>query len=222
MTDERTEADALAQVLTVSVGGEAVELRTLTIDESDAWLRRLTGAVDIALPDAEGDADTLARMLALPAQAALDLVAAYDKDGVLGDTEALRTRMTKRELHEALEAMADAEDPFGEGAARLAAEVFGAPSRFLAAMTQLVLDGLASPTAPSPNGASTPGASTGQGTAAPPGAASASSSVGPTATSGNGRKRRAARSDRGRGEGGLRRGARRRRPLVGPSEALVA
>lgn len=69
--------------------------------------------------------------------------------------------MTKRELHDTLEAMADAEDPFGEGAARLAAEVFGAPSRFLAAMTSLVLDGLASPMGPSPSGASTPGATSG-------------------------------------------------------------
>jgi hypothetical protein len=190
MTEERTEAEALAQVLTLSVGGEPVALRTLTIDESDAWLRRLTGAVDVELPDAEGDADTLARMLALPAQAALELVAAYDVDGVLGDPESLRTRMTKRELHAALEAMADAEDPFGEGAARLAAEVFGAPSRFLAAMTQLVIDGLASPTVPSPSGASTPGVSTGPATSDPAGAASASSSAGRTATSGNGSKRR--------------------------------
>ena len=85
MAEERTEAEALAQVLTISVGGEPVALRTLTIDESDAWLRRLTGAVDVELAEAEGDADTLARMLALPAQAALDLVAAYDVDGVLGD-----------------------------------------------------------------------------------------------------------------------------------------
>ena len=190
MSEERTEAEALRQVLTVSVGGEPVALRTLTIDESDAWLRRLTGAVDVELGEAEGDADTLARMLALPAQAALDLVAAYDIDGVLGDTDSLRTRMTKRELHSALEAMADAEDPFGEGAARLAAEVFGAPSRFLAAMTSLVLDGLASPTVSPPSGVSTPGASTGTGTSDPPGAASASSSAGRTATSGSGRKRR--------------------------------
>jgi hypothetical protein len=190
MPDVRTEAEALAQVLNVSVGGEPVALRTLTIDESDAWLRRLTGAVDVELPDAEGDADTLARMLALPATAALELVAAYDVDGVLGEPASLRTRMTKRELHDALEAMADAEDPFGEGAARLAAEVFGAPSRFLAAMTSLVIDGLASPTDGSPSGASMPGASTGHRTSDPVGAASASSSAGPTATSGNGRKRR--------------------------------
>lgn len=190
MTDVRTEAEALAQALTISVGGEPVALRTLTIDESDAWLRRLTGAVDVELGDAEGDADTLARLLALPARAALDLVAAYDVDGILGDVDSLRTRMTKRELHAALEAMADAEDPFGEGAARLAAEVFGAPSRFLAAMTSLVLDGLASPTDGSPSGASTRGASTGHRTSDPAGAASASSSAGRTATSGNGRKRR--------------------------------
>jgi hypothetical protein len=185
---ERTEAEALAQVLTISVGGEPVTLRTLTIDESDAWLRRLTGAVDVELGEAEGDADTLARMLALPATAALDLVAAYDVDSVLGEPASLRARMTKRELHGALEAMADAEDPFGEGAARLAAEVFGAPSRFLATMTSLVLDGLT--TAPSPSGASTPGASTGQPTSDPAGAASASWSAGRTGTSGNGPKRR--------------------------------
>jgi hypothetical protein len=188
MAEERTEADALRQVLQVSVGGEPVELRTLTIDESDAWLRRLTGAVDVELPEAEGDADTLARLLSLPARAALELVAAYDVEGVLGDAEVLRSRMTKRELHAALEAMAGAEDPFGEGAARLAAEVCGAPSRFLATMTSLVIDGLA--TAPSPSGASTPGASTGQRTSDPAGAVSASLSSGRTATNGRAPKRR--------------------------------
>ena len=190
MADERTEADALRQVLRLTVGGEPVELRTLTIDESDAWLRRLTGAVDVELPETEGDADTLAQLLSLPARAALELVTAYDVDGVLGDAESLRTRMTKRELHAALEAMAGAEDPFGEGAARLADEVCGAPSRFLATMTRLVIDGLASPTAPSPSGASTPGASTGPATSAPPGAASASSSSGRTATNGSAPKPR--------------------------------
>jgi hypothetical protein len=190
MPEERTEADALRQVLTVSVGGKSVELRTLTIDESDVWLRKLTGAVDVELPEADGDADTLARLLALPARAALELVAAYDVDGVLGDIDSLRTRMTKRELHASLEAMAGAEDPFGEGAARLAAEVCGAPSRFLATVTSLVIDGLASPTAPSPSGASTSGASTGRETSVPAGAASASSSSGPTATNGSGRRRR--------------------------------
>jgi hypothetical protein len=57
-------------------------------------------------------------MLALPAKAALDLVAAYDVDGVRGDTDDLRARMTKRELQAALDAMADTEDPFGDGTAR--------------------------------------------------------------------------------------------------------
>ena len=189
MAEARTEALALAQVLTVSVSGEPVALRTLTIDESDAWLRRLTGAVDVELPDAEGDADTLARMLALPAQAALDLVAAYDVDGVLDEPASLRTRMTKRELHAALEAMADAEDPFGEGAARLAAEVLGAPSRFLALVSETAM-AASSPPAPSPSGASAPGASTGSPTSAPAGAASASSSSGRTGTNGSGPKRR--------------------------------
>jgi hypothetical protein len=183
MADERSEAGALRQVLHLTVGGEPVELRTLTIDESDAWLRRLTGAVDVALPETEGDADTLAQLLSLPARAALELVVAYDVDGVLGDAGSLRSRMTKGELHAALAAMAGGRGPFfGEGAARLADEVCGAPSRFLATMTRLVIDGLASPTAPSPSGVSTPGASIGPATSAGSGAASASSSSGPTAT----------------------------------------
>jgi hypothetical protein len=190
MAEERSEADALRQVIRVPVGGEPVQLRTLTIDESDAWLRKLTGAVDVELPETEGDADTLARLLSLPARAALELVVAYDVEGVLGDAESLRERMTKRELHDALEAMAGAEDPFGEGAARLADEVCGAPSRFLASMTRLVIDGLA--TAPSPSGVSTPGASTSSTTSAPPGAESVSSSSGPTATNGSGPKRQSA------------------------------
>jgi hypothetical protein len=36
--DDRTEDAALRRILPVSVGGEIVPLRTLTIEESDAWL----------------------------------------------------------------------------------------------------------------------------------------------------------------------------------------
>jgi hypothetical protein len=186
----RSEDLAARQVLPISVGGERIELRTLSIEESDAWLRTLTGAVDIDVGAIGGDADGLAKLLSLSAQAALDVIAAYDADGVLGGREALSARMTKREVRIALEAMATAEDPFAEGALRLVDEVFGAPSRLLAAMSTMVTSELASRPGASPSGASLPGASTTGPRSDLAGAASGSSSSGPTGTSASGTRRR--------------------------------
>lgn len=192
MTEERTEGLALRQSLRITVGGEPVELRTLSLDESDVWLAKFTAAIDIDTADIVGDAAGLARLLTLTSDFALDLIVDYDRDGRLAHRDQLRTHMTRQEVKAALEAMAGAEDPFGEGAARLAGEVFGAPSRLLGTLSRLAMNDLASRTDGSPNGASEPGALTTTGISDQPGAASASSSSGPTAMSGSTKRRRTA------------------------------
>ena len=190
MEVERTEDLGVAQVLPISVGGKSVVLRTLSSDESDVWLRRLTGAVDIELGDVEGTGEGLAHLLGLSAHAGLELIAAYDIDGTLGDHANLGARMTKREVHDAVDAMAVAEDPFGEGAARLVDEVFGAPSSLLATMIRVVKERLEHPSDGSSNGAFAPGASTTTETSDRGGAKNGSSSSGSTGMSASARKRR--------------------------------
>jgi hypothetical protein len=190
MTEDRTEALALRQRLRIAVGGETVELRTLSLDESDVWLGRFTSAIDIDTAGIEGDAAGLARLLTMTSDVALDLIIDYDRDGVLPTREQLRATMGRQEVKAALEAMAQAEDPFGEGASRLVDEVFGAPSRFLGNLSRLAVSDLASRMDDSPNGASTPGASTTTATSAPHGVVNGSSSSGPTATTGSTRQRK--------------------------------
>ena len=94
---ERTEELGLAGRLPISVGGEPIELRTLSLDESDKWLALLKPI------DLETEIST---------ELMLSLVVAYDVDHVLGGD--LRTRMTKRELNDAVDQMVSAEDPFEE------------------------------------------------------------------------------------------------------------
>lgn len=139
----RTEEDGLAARLPITVGGEAVTLRTLNLDESEAWLARLDDIGKI-----EG--------ASIPVDVALDLVLAYDVDGTLGDPVAARKRFTKRELFDAVNQMASAEDPFLEDARSVVA-ASGLYRNLSPLMYQLVIR---SQQASSTNGASPSGAST--------------------------------------------------------------
>lgn len=184
MTVERTEDAGLAGVLDVTMGGEPVRLRALTYDESEVWLERYADALS-STETTDGDTDE-ARMRSLVTAAtrtALDLVLAYDIDGVLGGADAVRARATRREITAALELMVTVEDPLSATAPRLAAMVFGLPSqialeRVEAAINEPVLRLVRSLSTPSGPGAST-GATSGDG-----GPRSSSSSTGRTRRTG--------------------------------------
>jgi len=162
MTEERTEGAALSRSLTVVMGGDAFELRTLTIDESDAWLMQVGTALSaVDIPESTSDADAVGLLLTGSAGSVVGLVGAYDLDDILGDTGAIRGRMSKRELRVAMDAMVTAEDPFGEAVALSVATGFGMPSRFLASGMRVVLDQLALPVPePSTDGRSASGLTT--------------------------------------------------------------
>lgn len=179
---ERTEELALSGLLPLTIGGQPVELRTLTIEESDRWLGQLAAdlaALEVPISEHDGMA-MLTGFLTSSAGAALRLIAAYDVEGVLGGIDAVRAKASKRELKAALEQMVTAEDPFGEDGARSVAAAFGAPSRLLRLGMSAALDEMAaslrepSMSGPSPGMAS---ATHGSGESGP---ASSSSSAGPT------------------------------------------
>lgn len=141
---ERTEELGLAAYLTISVGGQQVRLRTLDLDESEAWLAQVDAVGKVESTD-------------IPLDVQLDLVRAYDKDGVLGDD--LRKHFTKRELYDATNQMVSAEAPFLEDAR----SVVEASGRSLwkgmgALMYRLVVQSLreSSTNGPAQSGGSTP------------------------------------------------------------------
>lgn len=170
---ERTEDAALRGVLHITIGGESVQLRTLTLDESDEWLDMLADHLSaIELPDTGGQ-EAIKGALTMPAQSARGLVAAYDLDHAIEDIG----KASKRELKEAFEQMVSAEDPFGEGVARSVAAAYGAPARIMAEMLAYVLNQplpVPSTTGPSSDTVSPTAPSGGSGPA------SSSSSAGPT------------------------------------------
>lgn len=192
--DERTEDLALRRVLPIAMGGARYELRTLTIDESDAWLRlvaeRLAAIEDDLFKDS--GVDSIAALLTASSRTVVGLVAAYDLEDTLGGEAAIRGRMSKPELRAAMDAMVTAEDPFGEAVARSVAEGFGVPSRFLASGMRMVL----AETALSQLASSTTGLSEAMGSttalSALPGAASSSSSAGRTRRTASTAKRKSA------------------------------
>jgi hypothetical protein len=179
---DRTEDAALSRILPLTVGGEPIELRTLTIDESDVWLGKVADAMArIDIPPGASQ-DILQGLLSMASSEAIDLVLAYDVDDTLGGAESFHARATKREVHHALEVMLSAEDPFGEGTGRSVAVVFGAPSRLLRAGAAITLEAMvASLRARSTSGRSVDTASTGDGSAES-GPANSSSSDGSTPT----------------------------------------
>jgi hypothetical protein len=193
----RTEGLAQRQVLPVTAAGEPYDLRVLSMDESDAWVRRCVQLSLGELPeDATDDVDGITMLLTAGGHRARELVRVYDVDGILAD--GILERMTKKEVRDAALAMADSEDPFGEGARRLVEDLLGTPSSLLAATTRRILTTLTPMDDPttteeepaassdpgrSPNGPSEPGDSTGTEISALSGPASASSSSGSEATS---------------------------------------
>jgi hypothetical protein len=187
VTTERTEETGLSGLLEVTIGGQPVRLRALTIAESDEWLARLATALADAevMEDGETSADTLRQLVTHASASALEMVLAYDLDGMLGGTEGIRTRATKREVADALEMMVTVEDPLGPSTRRLVEAAFGLPA-------QLAADHLEQINQPmlrlvrSLNTLSERGASTTPGTSDPDGPASSSSSTGRTRRTGTG------------------------------------
>jgi hypothetical protein len=182
VTSLRTEDDGEAGILRITVGGQPVELRVLTIAESDDWkdqLARRLAAMDIVDPGADGGA-LLSTLFRVGADARLDMLVAYDVDHVLGDRESLRRRLTQAELARALDLMVEAEGPFGMADARSVAEAFGKPLQVAAGILR-ALEDLSAP-ASSPSGPSSTGDSPTP-TSDDGGPGSSSSSAGPMPSS---------------------------------------
>ena len=159
MTGYRTEDEAEAGLIRVSMGGERLTLPVLTIAQSEEW-QAAVGAELSTLDDGLGVGDgTLGTVLQRGSQAMVTVVLAYDVGGVLGGEEGIRSRMTQRELWQATETMLDAEFPFDEAARRSVAEMFGLPLKALEIVSKTVMDE-ASRQAKYPSGPSLIGAST--------------------------------------------------------------
>lgn len=185
----RTEDAAEAGTLKVVMGGQPYRLPCLTIEQSEEWQEAVGDVLsnlDLGLDD--DSRRTMKQVIKTGGQAELSAVAAYDITGVLGGSDNMRKRMTARELHAAMEVIADAEYPFDEEAKRSVVEMFGLPLRAMGLVSRAVTDDASRRvkflSSLSPDGASaTP-------TSDENGRASNSSSGGRTARSGSRKKAR--------------------------------
>jgi hypothetical protein len=205
---ERTEELALAARLPIMVGGQPINLRTLTLEESEKWQAKVaTLVVGFELPepkprlddkgkpvldengkevwDGPSGAAMFAAFAKQPSHVMLELVLAYDVGKQLGTAAALRKRLTQAELYAAVKQMVTAEFPFVMDAHSVV-EAFGPQLRAMAAalMSNFAerFQQVSSTNGRSPTGASTPALSV-VGSASNP-----SSSSGVTANGGSSAK----------------------------------
>jgi hypothetical protein len=173
---ERTEEEALAGLLTITVGGRPEVLPVLPWSVSDEWTRAVSAAIsDVEMPSDGDGADIIHAMVRRSTSAMLDLIVAYDSEGRLGGAESLGKRIRPAEIRAAFDAIADVADPLGE-LARLAGEVFGRPM----AVYRKVVGAAMTAALTAPLGASTRSPSGGGASATPP-----SGESGPSSSSGS-------------------------------------
>ncbi len=150
---DRTEAEALASAIPVTIGGRPYTLRALAIEDSEAWqelLGRTIAGVD--LPDGLDAADTLAALGSQGSRKMRELLLAYDLDHVL---PALGKVASQRDVYLALRGVLAAEYPFVTDL-RSVAEAFGPQLRPLLAVVVGSLIRASGTNGPSPTGDSPP------------------------------------------------------------------
>lgn len=179
-TTSRTEDLGERGVLPIIMGGRTHELRTLTLRESRAWKRKLAEAIarlDGELhPSADG-ADFIGTLLTIGDEERIAILVAYDVEGVLGGRDHIEDTMRAEELAPAVEAVLDAQAPFGEADVPSVVAAFGRPVRVLGGLLSTLV--ATSARESSPSGPSRPGASP-TSTSTSDGPSSSSSSDGPT------------------------------------------
>lgn len=110
---ERTEDARASGLLHFTLGGDPVELPVLRIRAAREWKAKLDAA------DASGGTD-----LDHPIEVMLDLLVAYDVQGVLGGRDAIEDRATDREVYAAFSEVLAATFPFVRDSRAMMADDF--------------------------------------------------------------------------------------------------
>lgn len=111
----RPDDQVAAGYITLTIGGNPTSIRVLRIRENRPWAAAFQAATDTAIArigDVEQIADLFAQ-LAANEDLMIDLLAAYDVDGVLGGKEHIEQNALPRELVDALQQVVQAAFPFG-------------------------------------------------------------------------------------------------------------
>lgn len=109
MTDERSQEELAGGFLRCQVGASTIDLPTLKMRDERGWkillAKRLNELAETEVGEADftdfGNPATLkatAELIHLPAEAALDLLVAYDKTGVLGGKEGIEETMDSAQI----------------------------------------------------------------------------------------------------------------------------
>lgn len=103
MTVERAEEDRAVGLLRFTLGGTRVELPALKIRQAREWKKRLSA---VSFDDETVD------VMEYPVDTMLDLVEAYDVQGILGGRESIEDRATDLELYTLFRQILEATFPF--------------------------------------------------------------------------------------------------------------
>jgi hypothetical protein len=136
---ERTEDDGESGVLRIEMGGRAYRLPVLTIAQSEEWqenLAHIMAGVPVDMDDDQTGEVALRAVLTEGPKAMFKALATYDVNEVLGGEANIKSKMTQRELKDAVDLITEAEFPFDEGG-RSVAEAFGLSLRVLGAATRM-------------------------------------------------------------------------------------
>lgn len=125
---EQTAEDRLSGILRLRFGSVETEVPALPLRPAKKWVDLLAAKLAAIGASPTGDSSALLRLANETVDAALDLIVAYDRDGVLGGREWLEDNATPWQIRSALEVMREAALPFGDGVELLALMALAAKS----------------------------------------------------------------------------------------------
>lgn len=107
----QTEEDVANGLLRIQLGDDEKKLRVLTLEQSEEWLEVVRVKGGAAYGQAEHSNDPLG-LLGLASGTLIELVAAYDRDHVLGTAVELKRALSRAQLVAVAKAIVRAEFPF--------------------------------------------------------------------------------------------------------------
>jgi hypothetical protein len=119
VTDTRDQAAAFAGIVTGTMGGLPVSVPVLRIRHAEEWRKRLEAkAAEVGGELFEG-LGGLVEMTTTMMEAVIDLVAAYDRESVLGGIDRIKDSAFDQEVWDLFKQMVDCSYPFVDDVNRM-------------------------------------------------------------------------------------------------------
>lgn len=112
---DQSDEDRLSGILRLRFGGVETEVPALPLRPARVWVAQLRERLaGVAALSSDRDTDVIWRLSDAMTDSAVDLIVAYDRDGVIGGADWLLDHATPREIKSALDTMREEALPFGD------------------------------------------------------------------------------------------------------------